>query len=397
MLDHRAATAPPFTAAVEVPRQDPADTPFRELPAKAGVFLLEDETGATLALTITADVRRAVRTRLTEPNPRRSVDPHMVRVIRAITVGSAFEAEWVYLQLARERLPHSYRGMLDRWRGWFVHGHPNARFPRWVKTSNPGSPPTGRKGVYLGPFPDKHAAQRFMELLDNAFDLCRYHHLLIEAPNATACVYKEMGKCPAPCDGSVSMESYRAQVSDAVRFASTPIEEYRHALEQRMGEAGAATDFEAAQSIRRQLERTAGAAKPEFRFVDRLERFLFLAVLPSEKADWARLILINGGRIEPIADAPIDAGAAALEEIITVIEGRIESTPFELNAAAVENIGLVCQHLFRGRTKRKAAATFLSLRVQLTAADLRKTLRQLARQSKPNEPDSDFGEQTMEA
>lgn len=370
--------------------------------------MLEDETGATLALTITADVRRAVRTRLTEPNPRRGVDPHMVRVIRAITVGSAFEAEWVYLQLARKRLPHSYRGMLDRWRGWFVHGDPNARFPRWVKTSNPGAAPTGRKGVYLGPFPDKHAAQRFMELLDDAFDLCRYHHLLIEAPHATACAYKEMGKCPAPCDGSVSMESYRAQVSDAVEFASTPIEEYRHAVEQRMREAGAATEFETAESIRHLLERTAGAAKPEFRFVDRLERFLFLAVLPSEKADWARLILIIHGRIEPIVDVPIDASAVALEEIVTVIEDRTESTPFEFDAAAVENIGLVCQHLFRGfrgRTKRKPAATFLPLRETGVSAglgatggsDLRKALRQLARQSKPNETGYDFGEQTMEA
>jgi len=51
-----------------------------------------------------------------------------------------------------------------------------------------------------------------IEIAEDAFDLCRYYNVLVEAPGARACAYKEMGKCPAPCDGSISMEQYRGMV-----------------------------------------------------------------------------------------------------------------------------------------------------------------------------------------
>ena len=37
-------------------------------------------------------------------------------------------------------------------------------------------------------------------------DLCRKHDILVQAPTGQACVYHEMGRCPAPCDGSMTLE-----------------------------------------------------------------------------------------------------------------------------------------------------------------------------------------------
>ena len=132
----------------------------------------------------------------------------VVRQIRWWTVDSPFEADWIYYEIARQVFPESYQGMVGFRPAWFVHVDPAAQFPRYVKTIDLSQP----AGTYLGPAEDKHAAQRLIELLQDSFELCRYYNLLVDAPHGRACAYEEMGKCPAPCDGSISMQQYRQSI-----------------------------------------------------------------------------------------------------------------------------------------------------------------------------------------
>ena len=375
---------PPLPIRLSLPEDPEAEPDLKALPAKPGVFALEDRDGSTLALAITANLRRMVRARLERPadesRPSRRIDYRAVaRTVAATTIGSAFEADWAYLQLARKRLPSTFAGILDRWRGWFIHCNAQVAFPRFVKTSAPGSPPTGRKGVYLGPFPDKHAAQRGIELLQSFFDLCRYHHILITSPHAAPCAYKEMGKCPAPCDGSITMDEYRRMMRAAIDFAQKPIEEARAEVEVQMRQAGAAMDFERAERLRQRLDAMDDFARPQYRFVDRLDRFRFLAVLPSEQREYARLLLIRGGWIEPFVDVPLTASSGDLDDVLTTVQGRIKEGLVDLSDPAVQNIGLVCWHLFRPR-KDKAVGEFLPLGRPLSRKALAAALRRLQRQ-----------------
>src|SRR5205807_1860255 len=101
---------------------------------------------------------------------------------------------------------------------WFVHVNPDANFPRYTKTIDL----TTKTGVLIGPVEDKHAAARLIQLAEDSFDLCRYYNILVESPNARACAYKEMGKCPAPCDGSITMDQYRAMVSASANTLVVP-------------------------------------------------------------------------------------------------------------------------------------------------------------------------------
>src|SRR3982751_5231714 len=101
---------------------------------------------------------------------------------------------------------------------WFIQVDPTNNFPRYIKTIAP----LGKRGSVIGPLEDKHAAARLMQLAEDGFDLCRYYPILVESPNAKACAYKEMGKCPAPCDGSVSMDAYRQLVSLSLRTLVDP-------------------------------------------------------------------------------------------------------------------------------------------------------------------------------
>jgi DNA polymerase-3 subunit epsilon len=369
---------PALPLAVDV-TETGAASELTALPTRAGVYALEDGSARTVMLGVTADLRRRVRAKLAAPEAsgppgagdrpgrgERSRRPDLrpvVRRVRATTVASAFEADWAYLQLARQRLPETFSALTDRWRGWFVHCDPTAEHPRLVRVSAPGGPAASRTGVHVGPFADKHAAGRAIDALHDLFDLCRYHHILVETPHANACAYKEMGRCPAPCDGSIPMSAYRDMVRDALAFATSGAAGVT-SLETRMHEASARLAFEEAERWRRRLDAFRGRLGADFVHVDRLDRFSFVAVLPSERDDHVRLVLIRGGRIEPWADVARDVSPAALDGVTTRLNARVEHDAPDLSPDAMPNVGLVCRHLFRD------PGSFVPLRAPLTAAAL---------------------------
>jgi len=130
-VSERALPCPPLPIRVDLPgdRAQPPD--LSALPRRPGVFAFVDDAGRTITMAVTADLRRLVRARLAPPDedagPTRRIDYRSVtRAVCATTVGSAFEADWAYLQLARTRLPATYGTLLDRWRGWFIHCDPAA-------------------------------------------------------------------------------------------------------------------------------------------------------------------------------------------------------------------------------------------------------------------------------
>lgn len=359
---------------------DVAQSPdLKALPTRPGVFVFEDETGGTLALATTANLRRMVATRLApiaaDEGATRRIDYRgHTRLIRAVPVGGGFEADWAYLQLARTRIPTACRAALDRWQAWFVRCDPNAQFPQWTKTAHPNR----GGGVHLGPFPDKHAAGRYIELLEDAFDLCRYHHILVQSPDATACAYKEMGKCPAPCDGSISMQLYREQIRAAIEFGATPIDDFRELLEVQLSHATSRSDSVLAGRAQKLLDRTAVAAKPSFSHVRRLDEFRMLAVMPSEREGWVRVFAILGGNVDPLLDVCIDLDRRECAEVHSLLMTRTESPVDSSTESARENLALVCWHLFRP-PKARQRGVFLNLNSSLTPAQLQKAMRIVAK------------------
>jgi hypothetical protein len=383
----RSDCCPPLSLAVELSSAGATDAAaLRVLPARPGVLALEDHDGRTLSLITTADVRRAAMSKVgpiaaDQPRSPRADLRGIARTARALTVGSAFEADWACLQLARIRLPQTYRHMLDRWQAWFVHCDDAREHPQWVKTSRPGAPPTewGRRGgVHVGPFADKHAAHRFIDMLEDAFDLCRYHHILTQAPHGQACAYKEMGRCPAPCDGSVTMADYLGQVRESLAFARSPAS-FRQSLAADMRERSAAMDFEAAQRLKAMLDRTQPAESARFRHVRELAEFRLVVIVPSQRPRWARLMAVCGGWIAPIVDvaAEIDepTAAAAIETFSCLMRSDIE-----LDDAAIENMGLVCHHLLLPQAQaRRRRVEFLHWPGQCDPARLIEAARRVTR------------------
>jgi excinuclease UvrABC nuclease subunit len=320
-------------------------------PAKWVVYLLADEADRPVQLLCVKNLRYSLKRRLggdeTIGGLSRRVDyREIVRRIHWRRVDSAFEADWLYYEAARTLFPQTYQGMVGFRPAWFVHVNPETDFPRFTKTIDL-SKQTGR---LFGPVEDKHAAGKMIELVEDAFDLCRYYNILVESPNAKACAYKEMGKCPAPCDGSISMSQYRQLMRYAISALDDPAE-FAREQERRMAAAAAELRFETAGKIKQYVDQLKQLGKGPLRHVRPVEEFAFLSLQRGPSPASAKVFLVRGGAIEEILDVTgIDFNAGQVLRVALERAAAAERPDPSLDSAGVERIGIVAHHLFSAKT-----------------------------------------------
>jgi len=352
----------------------------RSAPARWVVYLMSDEANRPVQLLCVKNLRQSLRRRLGGeetllPGASKRVDyRQLVRRIAYVGVDSALEADWVYYEAARRVFPTTYQAMVGYRPAWFVHVDPDARFPRYSKTTDLAD----RKGELIGPVEDKHAAARLIELTEDAFDLCRYYNVLIQSPSGSACAYKEMGKCPAPCDGSISMEQYRALVRWSAEVIVDP-EPFVREQTRRMEQAAAELRFETAGKIKAYVTQLSELGKRGLRAARRLEDFRYVSIQPGGKSKTAKVFLIWPGGIEIIAC--VRGQPDRVSELLGIAAERIESQGRKpLDATGVERMGIVAQHLYAA----KGSGIFVAMD-QLQDANLAKAIGQVIRRKEPAE------------
>ena len=100
--------------------------------------------------------------------------------------------------------------------------------------------------------------------------------MLRQAPQGQACAYKEMGRCPAPCDGTVRMAHYHQAIAASVEFACGRSDTRLSQLEQSMTEAARRLEFERAARIREGLARATRILADDRRLQPTAETFRYL-------------------------------------------------------------------------------------------------------------------------
>ena len=338
---------------------DPAgdlDAFLKCVPARWVVYLLCDAEARPVQLLCVKNLRASLKRRLGGEDtvgPTRRVNyRELVRSIHWRRVDSAFESDWIYFEAARVVFPQSYRGMVGFRPAWFLHVDPDAPFPRWVKTIDLSE----RAGVYVGPVEDKQSAQKLIQLVEDCFDLCRYHNILVEAPFGKACAYKEMGKCPAPCDGSIEMDQYRHLIDWSAKVVVDPADFVRE-HERRMQQAASEQNFEAAGRIKQYVEQLSHFARGPFRHARRLNDFIYISLQRGPRNATAKLYLITPGLIEEVVGLvcePLRTGDIMRQ----VLERAEHRTNEPVDVIGAERIGVVTHHLFAAK---KAQGVFLPL------------------------------------
>lgn len=290
--------------------RDAHEHAFLALPASPGAAAIFDEQDRPCLLAATGDLRAWARRKLARTE---GAQPAFAAV-GVVQCGSMLEADLQYLSLARRYAPAAAALAAERARAWWACIDPDSEFPEWTKSNllegasalrSASAAREAPNAEIVGPFADKDAAARFAELVTDVFDLCRERRLLLLAPHAQACAYKEMGRCPAPCDGSESMESYRARVRSAVFAAVDP--DARAGLISRaqsaMHAAAAQCDFETAARHKAQADRLGKLGAGAWARTRRLSQFRFAIVWRSPREGWVRLAACRAGQFVLLGDA----------------------------------------------------------------------------------------------
>lgn len=321
---------------------------LRAIPARWVIYLLTDAEDRPIQLLCVKNLRASLKRRLggdEQIGPSRRVNYRdLVRNIRFRRVDSAFEADWLYFEAARQLFPQSYQGMIGFRPAWFIHVNPESSFPRYIKTTD-----LSRPGLYIGPVEDKHVAARLIQLVEDLFDLCRYYNLLVEAPNAKACAYKEMGKCPAPCDGSISMDQYRHVIEWSARTLVDPADFVRMHT-RRMQQAAAELHFETAGKIKTYVDQLSQLAKGPYRHARLLKDFLFVSFQHGPRAGMIKVFLIARGRIGQVS-CMIDEPRWPAELLSALLHAaeNLGHAQDAVDLVGAERIGVVAHHLFSAR------------------------------------------------
>ncbi len=363
------------------------DAFLKSTPAKWVVYLMSDEAHRPVQLLCVKNLRYSLKRRLgleelTETSgPSRKIDYRaIVRHISWRRVDSTFESDVVYFEAARRAFPQTYSAMAGLRPAWFLHVNPDASFPRYIKTTDLSI----RTGDLIGPVENRSAANKLIEEIADWFDLCRYYHILVEAPHGKACAYKEMGKCPAPCDGSISMEQYRRLIEWSARVVVDPAEMRREQIA-RMRAAAESLHFEAAAKIKTYIESLSVLGKGALRHVRRLADFNFLSLQPCGQHDGcARAFLVTPGHIEEIAGVPI-APFRPADLVRLALNRAAERRATTVDVVGTQRIGLVTHHLFSPKAN---SGIFLPLDA-IREADVVKAHRELQKTGAPEETESE--------
>jgi hypothetical protein len=321
------------------------------VPAKCAVYLLAcGESGdSPLLLATVGNLRAALQRRLAdtpaEAHTKRIAYGQVCTRVHWRIAHSPFAANWWYWRAAKSLFPDRYRELLGWHPSWWIAVDRHTPFPKLRRTQDLSDPTLD----YAGPIRDRTAAGKLIDTLEDLFDLCRYHHILLQTPHGKACAYKEMGKCPAPCDGSVPLSWYEGQMHAAFNFITNEDSSratWRAAEETRMKTAAATLAFEQASRIKQRLERARLIETDPYTHMTPLHEFTFLALQPGQGRTHIEPWWIHAGQVEcwpqfKKKDIPTATLFARCAE-------KTDAPTPPIDAAATEQIALLAHHLFRG-------------------------------------------------
>ncbi len=335
-----------------------SDSLLNEVPAKRGIFALLDKSNRPIVLLTAANIRARLRGRLSEPledKRTRTVDlREITRTVVWKLTGWHFETELEYFEAARRMWPDAYSELLA-WRpGWFVHADPQDEYPRFVRTRDPAD----QSGVSVGPFPNGRSADRFIDAIADAFELCRHYRCLRLSPHGERCAYAQMGRCLSACDGTISMADYRQVIAEAGEFAAGSREKTFTRLGEQMADAAAKLEFERAGSLKARLDRLGELTGGPYVHVAPIQQFHYLLVQP-DRTRKAKVFCACGGQVSSASALDYPLKPAQVQRTLRRMAAFVQRCDRQKTAISpaqttekLWRMGLVAHYLFCSDKRR---------------------------------------------
>lgn len=275
-----------------------------DLPHAQGVYLFRGRNNDVLYVGKANDLRARVKSYFYGDERKKIVNLlDEVRSVEGIRCNGELEALVVEARLiVRHEPKYNRRGKTWRRSAYLALDIAEA-WPR-LKVVHAAKPGDGR--FYLGPFGSSAQARLAKEALEETVPIRRCTTSMGRTTRFAPCALADMGRCVAPCDGSIDPEHYGALVRWLASCLSTSPGELLEALERRMSSLAGAERYEEAASARDRLR-----ALAEGLWRSRFDAWLVGAGRLELRTDEDRVLRFDHGSLVS-ANTDLDAEAVAV-------------------------------------------------------------------------------------
>ncbi len=223
---------------------------LKKLPKKPGVYLMHGPRDEVIYVGKAVNLRNRVRQYFQSSRGKSAKILRMVSFIHRfeyVVVDSELEALVLENNLIKEYKPKYNTLLKDDKTYPYIKVSMGESFPRIMSVRRIKKD----KGRYFGPYTSGLAVNNTIELLHKLFRIRTCSRVLPrDIGKERPCLYYHIGQCMAPCNGLVSEEEYRQQVSKALDFLSGRYDEVKRYLTERMNTFSEAMEFEKAAEYR---------------------------------------------------------------------------------------------------------------------------------------------------
>ena len=304
------------------------------LPAVPGVYLFVAEHGDQrhiLYVGKSKNIRARVRNYFTAAEKRPRID-EMVRLatgVEAVPCLTQLQADVTELRLIGSSAPRYNR---------------RSKFPertQWIKITDEPFPRLSMVRVvrddgatYFGPFTRRKSAEDVTLAIYDGFPIRQCTPRLSSSAAISACALAGMGRCAAPCDGTISRDGYR-EIVEAVRAAlSLDARPAVLSVQARLQRLIRQQRFEEAAIIRRRLEALTRTAA-RFHRIHSLAACAEIVAARKVDLDW-EIHVIRYGRLAGAGRATPREVPQAVARAVRLTSETVAKPPDPLPAAGIE-------------------------------------------------------------
>lgn len=313
----------------------------REAPDAAGVYRFIGAHDEVLYVGKATSLRRRLRAYFGQDRRRRIAD--LVRDVERV--------EWTTTPTVLEAAVREVRAIAAEKPRY----NRRSKYPEraaWVKVTNEPFPRLSLVGAcrddgasYLGPLRSRATGQAIIEAVHTVSRIRQCSPRIRLAQDHPACVLKDLGRCDAPCDGSIDRDGYAPVVDEVQRWLHGDVADLVDRLRGRMLRLADHDRFEDASVVRNRLHAltTALARDRTLRALVRVDEL----VVQRRDADRRELVLVRNGRLA----ATLTASRDTLDEVLLAAlrdRSDLAHTTAHLTPQDADEVELVAQWLGQG-------------------------------------------------
>ncbi|HZK24026.1 MAG TPA: excinuclease ABC subunit UvrC [Oscillospiraceae bacterium] len=269
---------------------------LKQLPRRPGVYLMKDERGKIIYIGKAIDLRQRVRSYFQAAH---NLTPKVRALVEKIcdldytVTDTEVEALILESNLIKEYRPRYNIDLKDDKHYPYLRVTVQEKFPR-IHVARRVEKDGAR---YFGPYPNAGAVKETIRLLHRLFPLRHCRGPLNAERAKRPCLNRHIGRCLAPCAGTVSLEEYRSLVDEVLLFLEGKEDKLLRDLVQRMAEAAEKLDFEKAARLRDQYRAVkAISEKQKIAIAAGGDRDI-IALAAGEDSGCAQLFAVRNGKL----------------------------------------------------------------------------------------------------